>query len=374
MVYRQVIILIKRTFFTGVLLLLLMGIPLFAEDLPQTGAKSAVLFDALSGHILYAKNEQEPMGMASTTKIMTALVALEQYDLHQTVTIEKAWTGIEGSSMYLKTGENLTVSDLIYGLLLASGNDAAAALAGLDPGGEAAFVEKMNQKAVLLGLENTHFENPSGLDGKGHHTTALELARLAAFALQNEMFAEIAGTQQIQVGGRWLNNHNRLLKELDACGVKTGYTKACGRCLVSAKEQNGRLLICVTLNDPDDWNDHKALFDYGFSQYRCVDVLGAGDCGSVPLVSSDRKVSRLYTVDSFSFWLTEKEREALRIQLCGPRFWYGAVTAGQTYGTVRVLLEDRLLFETPVYFADTAKAVQPEETWLDRWIQYLFRR
>lgn len=374
MVYRQVIILIKRIFFTGALLIILMGIPLSAAQKPQTSAKSAVLLDALSGHILYAKNEQEPMGMASTTKIMTALVALDEYELHQTVTIQKAWTGIEGSSMYLKAGERLTVADLLYGLLLASGNDAAAALAGLDPGGEEAFVEKMNQKADLLGLENTHFENPSGLDGPDHHTTALELARLAAVALQNEVFAEIVSTQQFQVAGRWLSNHNRLLKELDACGVKTGYTKACGRCLVSAKKQNGRLLICVTLNDSDDWKDHKALFDYGFSQYQSVDILGAGDCGSVPLVSNERKASRLYTADSFSFYMTEKECDVLQIQLCGPRFWYGATTAGQTYGTICVQLEDQLLFETTVYFADTTKAAPQKVSLLDRWIQYLFRR
>jgi len=373
MVYWQVIVLIKRTFFVGILLLMLLYTPAMAEEIPKISAKSAVLYDPLSGHILYAKKEQQPMGMASTTKIMTALVALEQYDLQQMVTIKKDWTGIEGSSMYLKAGEKLTVSDLLYGLLLASGNDAAAALAGLDPGGEEAFVEKMNQKAAYLGLENTHFKNPSGLDGENHHTTVLELAKLTAYALENDFFAEMVATQQIQVAGRWLSNHNRLLKDLGACGVKTGFTKACGRCLVSAKEQNGRLLICVTLNDPDDWKDHKALYDFGFSQYSSVDILGAGDCGSVSLVSSEKKASRLYTAESFSLWMTNREREDLRIQLYGPRFWYGTVTAGETYGSVRILLGDQLLFETAVYFADTSQETPPDTTLWERFIHHLFR-
>ena len=374
MVYWQVIVLIKRTFFLGLLLLVVLYVPIFAEDMPTVSAQSAVLYDPLSGQVLYARKAQEPMGMASTTKIMTALVALEQYELDQIVTIEKAWTNIEGSSMYLKAGEKLTVSDLLYGLLLASGNDAAVALAGLDPDGNAGFVEKMNQKAASLGLQNTHFENPSGLDGETHHTTALELAKLAACAMQNETFAKMVETKQIQVAGRWLTNHNRLLKEENACGIKTGYTKACGRCLVSAKEQNGRLLICVTLNDPDDWNDHKTLFEYGFSQYSSVDILGAGDCGSIPLVSSDGKASRLYTAESYSFWATEDDVDKLEIQLCGPRFWYGAVAAGQPYGTMRISLAGQLLFETPVYFADTASTADYAPTFWERFINYLFRR
>ena len=231
----------------------------------------------------------------------------------------------------------------------------------------------MNPKAAYLGLENTHFENPSGLDGENHQTTALELAKLTAYALKNDFFAEMVATQQIQVAGRWLSNHNRLLKDLGACGVKTGFTKACGRCLVSAKEQNGRLLICVTLNDPDDWKDHKALYDFGFSQYSSVDILGAGDCGSVSLVSSEKKASRLYTAESFSLWITKREREDLRIQLYGPRFWYGTVTAGETYGSVRILLGDQLLFETAVYFADTSQEAPPDTTLWERFIHHLFR-
>ncbi len=364
MVYRQVIVLKKQTIFVFILIYCLCIVPVCGENGPSVSAQSAVLYDPLSQQILYAKNEQCPMGMASTTKIMTALVALEQYDLEKVVTIQKEWTGIEGSSMYLRPGEQLKVSELLYGLLLASGNDAAVALAGIHPEGESGFVAQMNRKAEALGLKNTHFENPSGLDGKTHKTTALELAQLTAEAMTSVQFAEIVATRTIQIGDRWLSNHNRLLKEINACGVKTGFTKACGRCLVSAREQNGRMLICVTLNAPDDWNDHKNLYEYGFSQFQWVDLVGAGDCGSVPLVSADRKAVRLYNNESFSFYMNQTDREQLTISCKGPRIWYGAAGAGQIYGRLQVWLADHLLFETPVYFAETALEVQPENFWI----------
>lgn len=374
MVYRQVIVLIKRSFYLVIFLFFLCTVPAFAENTPAVSAASAILYDPLDGSILFAKNGEERRGMASTTKMMTALVALEQYELTDEVTIDREWCGIEGSSMYLKAGETMLVSDLLYGLLLASGNDAATALAGMDPGGTEAFVEKMNAKAAELGLMNTHFENPSGLDGETHYTTALELAKLAACAMENPEFARIVGTESQTVAGRVLTNHNRLLREIGACGVKTGFTKACGRCLVSAKEQNGRMLICVTLNAPNDWNDHKVLYEYGFAQYAPYDLLGAGDCGSVPLISSEKSRSRLYCNESFSIWLTPEEKEQLCITLCGPRFWYGAVRAGEAYGSLQIQLGDQVLFETSVYFADTSAEIIPEPSFFQKWMNFLFRR
>lgn len=374
MVYWQVIVLIKRTFFLVFFLCFSCAVPIFAANGPSVSAQSAVLYDALDGSVLYEKNANERRGMASTTKIMTALVALEQYDLNEEVTIQREWCGIEGSSMYLKAGEKLLVSDLLYGLLLASGNDAAMALAGLDPDGSAAFVEKMNDKAVAFGLTDTHFDNPSGLDGDTHYTTALELSKLAAYAMKNQTFAQIVGTDSITVAGRSLTNHNRLLREIDACGVKTGFTKACGRCLVSAKMQNGRLLICVTLNAPNDWADHAALYEYGFSKYDCYDLLGAGDCGSVPLISSEESTSRLYCNDSFTYWLTADEKERVKTVLCGPRFHYGTVAAGQLYGTLQIRLNDSVLYEVPVYFAQNSAEITPEPSLLEKWMDILFRR
>ena len=372
MVYRQVIVLIKRAFFLGIRLFFGCIIPVHAASLPSISAECAVLYDTLDGSLLYGHRAHERHGMASTTKIMTALVALEQYDLEQAVTIRPEWCGIEGSSIYLKPGETLSVSDLLYGLLLESGNDAATALAGLDPDGS--FVEKMNLKARELGLKDTHFDNPSGLDGETHYTTAYELAKLTAVAMENPAFAEIVSTQQKRIGGRTLNNHNRLLSEIGACGVKTGYTMACGRCLVSAKEQDGRLLICVTLNDRNDWADHKALYAFGFGQLEQTEILGAGDCGFVPLISSAKSRVRLYCNESFSASLSVMQQENLRLTLCGPRFYYGTVVPGQQYGTMQVWLGACKLFETPVFFAEASQEIVPEQTLLLKFVDFIFRR
>lgn len=354
MVYRQVIVLIKRTFLLLLLLCIGCNTAVISADRPTVSAESAVLYDPFSDTILYEKGASTVRGMASTTKIMTAIVALERYDLTKVVSIKPQWCGIEGSSMYLTPGEQVTVLDLLYGLLLASGNDAAVALAGLHTDGQVGFVAEMNQKAAELGLTNTHFDNPSGLDGETHYTTALELAKLTAYCMQNEIFAEIVQTKSIEVADRHLVNHNRLLNDIGACGVKTGFTKSCGRCLVSARMQNGRLLICVTLNAPNDWEDHKTLYTYGFSQYTQVDILGAGDCGSCPLISSEKDASRLYCNESFSAWLTDAELGQISITLCGPRFVYGAVWAGKQFGSLQVRLNRKILFETPVYFAQTS--------------------
>ena len=374
MVYGQVIVLIKRTLFFIPLLILALSLPIRAGDGPAVSAVSAVLYDPLSDTVLYEKSADVRRGMASTTKIMTALIALEQYDLDQQVKIRREWCGIEGSSIYLKPDEVLTVSDLLYGLLLASGNDASTALAGMDEQGNVGFVDKMNRKAAELGLRDTCFENPSGLDGENHYTTALDLARLTAQAMEHPVFAQIVGTKTITAAGRTLKNHNRLLQEINACGVKTGFTKTCGRCLVSAKEYNGRLLICVTLNAPNDWADHKALYQYGFSRYQLYDIFGAGDCGSVPLISSSKAFSRLYCNESASIWLTEEERSNLQIVLCGPRFWYGGTRAGAPYGTVQIRLDREVLWEETVYFADHSEELQPKPSGLERLLTRLFRR
>lgn len=371
MIYRQVIVLIKRTFFLGCILVLFLVFPVFAAQMPEISAQSAVVYDTLDGSLVYGHQPHERRGMASTTKIMSALIALEQYDLNAVVTIRPEWCGIEGSSMYLKPGEQLRIEDLLYGLLLESGNDAATALAGLDSDGS--FVEKMNAKAAELGLKDTHFDNPSGLDGETHYTTAYELAKLTAYAMEQPAFARIVATQKAEIAGRTMVNHNRLLQELGASGVKTGYTMSCGRCLVSAKEENGRLLICVTLNDRDDWQDHKALYEYAFSIIQSTELIGAGDCGSVPLISSEKQTSRLYCNESFSCFLTAQQQARVTIRLCGARFCYGAVAAGQQYGELQVVLDERVLFETPVYFAENSKEIEIKATFFSRIFDFIFR-
>ena len=237
-------------------------IPAVAEAV-EVSATACVLMDADSGRVLYEKNGRQRMLIASTTKLMTALVALEQGTLTDVVTVTASHMA-EGSSMYLRAGEKLTLETLLYGLLLCSGNDAALAVTEC-MGGVAPFVARMNEKAAELGMENTHFANPNGLDDEEHYSTARDMAQLARAAVNEPTLLRMASTQQASIGGRTLTNHNKLLSRLDGCvGLKTGYTKAAGRTLVSCAEKDGRRLVAVTLRDGDDWNDHEALYRWGF--------------------------------------------------------------------------------------------------------------
>ena len=242
---------------------------------PSVNAKAALLWDCDADCALYAHNENQKLPMASTTKIMTAIVALEQGDLDSAVTIPKEAVGIEGSSCYLNPGETLTLRALLYCLLLQSANDAAHAIAVYIAGSVPAFAALMNLKAAELGLTNTHFDNPHGLDSQTHYTTALDLARLADYCMQNTDFCEIWSTQTITLDAkegdypRTLCNHNRLLRLYAPCiGGKTGYTMRCGRCLVSASSKDGHTLVAVTLNCPSDWADHQRMYQYGFSKLQ----------------------------------------------------------------------------------------------------------
>lgn len=246
--------------------LLLSGTGLCRAEEVGTSAVSAILLDADTGEVLYEKNAERQMLIASTTKILTALVALERGDLSCEVTVT-ADHMVEGSSMYLKVGETVTVEELLYGLLLCSGNDAALALAEGCCGSVEAFVEAMNRKAQEIGMEHSSFANPNGLDAEGHYSTARDMARLAACAVRNHTFVRLCSTSQVSAAGRSMSNHNRLLREVEGCiGLKTGYTMAAGRTLVTCAVRDGRTLVAVTLNDGNDWADHKALYEYGFDK------------------------------------------------------------------------------------------------------------
>ena len=245
---------------TGILLSLALvsafAVPAHAE--PGVSAKSAILMHADSGRVLYEKNADEHMLIASTTKIMTAIVVLEHCALDELVEADERSAGIEGSSMYLKAGESYTVEDLLYGLMLASGNDAASALALHVADSLEDFAALMNEKAAALGMTESSFKNPHGLDEEGHYSTARDMAKLAAYCMENPDFARIAGAVSHTVGEQTYVNHNRLLREYDGClGLKTGYTMAAGRTLVTCAERDGARYVCVTLNDPDDWDDHR---------------------------------------------------------------------------------------------------------------------
>lgn len=227
-------------------------------------AEAAMLMDGATGEVLYEKNADVRMRIASTTKILTALVVLEEASPCREITVTQAHM-TEGSSMYLKVGEILTVQELLYGLLLSSGNDAALALTEVC-GGEAPFVAKMNELAARIGMADSAFQNPNGLDAEGHYSTARDMARLAAYAADEPAFVRLCSTTAASVAGRTMTNHNKLLQRIDGCiGMKTGYTKAAGRTLVSCVERDGRRLVAVTLCDGDDWSDHATLYEFGFA-------------------------------------------------------------------------------------------------------------
>ena len=297
-----------------------------------TSAASAILMDVDSGRVLYEQNADAKMLIASTTKIMTALVAVRDGKLSDTVTVSREAAYTEGSSMYLKEGEELTLETLLYGLMLCSGNDAAVAVAEHVGGSVQGFVKRMNETAGDLGMEHSSFANPNGLDDEKHYSTARDMAVLACAALENETVLRIASTRSITIGGRTMTNHNKLLSMMDGClGLKTGYTRAAGRTLVSCAERNGQRLVAVTLQDGNDWADHQSLFEYGFSAYpaRRPAVLGrelgraavaGGMSDSVPLVAAD----------SFSWPLAEGEQLETSLELF--RDLSAPVTAGTRAG------------------------------------------
>lgn len=280
----------------------------------SVSAQAAVLMDAESGRVLYEKNGHEPLRIASITKIMTAIIAIELGNLDDVVTVSPRASGVEGSSIYLVPGEKITLEALLYGLMLRSGNDAAVAIAEHIGGSEEGFVFLMNQKAAELGMTNTVFSNPHGLDThEEHYSTAYDMAVLAAYAMQNETFATIVSTKRKTVpmaGEAWDRvwyNKNRLLSMYPyADGVKTGYTKRAGRTLVSSSTKDGHRLIAVTLNASNDWRDHMALFEYGYSHYDLTPLAEAG--ATVPhgeLVRSDGQFKYL---NSFKYPLRQDEQ------------------------------------------------------------------
>ena len=266
-------------------------------------ARRAYAVDAVSGRVLYEKNPTERSLIASTTKIMTALIVCEQCNVLDRMRIPKEAVGIEGSSMYLKEGEVLTLQELLYGLMLSSGNDAAVALAIYCGGTVEGFAELMNDKAHNLGLTGTHFENPNGLDSPGHYSTAKDLGTLAAYAMENPIFYKTVSAKNVKVGDRYLTNHNKLLwRVAGADGVKTGFTKAAGRILVSSATRDGRRIIVVTIDDPSDWSDHAALMEEGFSRYAIGRIVNQGDrVGSVEVVGGEKRRVEVLAAEDFDY-------------------------------------------------------------------------
>ena len=305
----------------------------------STSATSAILMDAESGRVLYEQNADRQMLIASTTKIMTALVALREGNLSDLVKVSREAACTEGSSMYLKEGEQLTLETLLYGLMLCSGNDAAVAIAEHIGGSQAGFAQMMNETARELGMEHTSFANPNGLDAEDHYSTARDMAVLACAAMEHETLARIVSTRSISIGGRTMTNHNKLLGYMPGCiGLKTGYTKAAGRTLVSCAERNGQRLVAVTLQDGNDWADHQMLYEYGFSTYprQPLAVLGQ-ELGQAPVAGGVK--SRVSAVAAGSFAWPKADGEVLKT-----RFEWGPdltapLAAGSKVGQAVFLLD-----------------------------------
>lgn len=333
-----------------------------------TSASSAVLIEQDSGRVLYQQNVDEERLIASITKIMTAVTALEHADMARTYTV----TGqdmAEGSSMYLRPGDVLRLEELLYGLMLVSGNDAALAVAHCVSGETEAFVDLMNETAERLGMTHTHFVNPNGLDAEGHYSSAKDMAVLAAYALQNQDFRRIVSTASVTIGERYLTNHNKLLRMYGGCiGVKTGYTKAAGRTLVSAATRDGMTLVCSTLNDGDDWNDHMALLDYGFANYRLETAVPAGRVLVSVLVREGTEVSvPLAASEDLCYPLTGDE--TLKIVARVPLSVAAPVVPGQALGEVCAYLEGEEVARVDlVAAAPSAKKEEAKKpaSWWDR--------
>lgn len=323
----------------------------------NTSAASAVLVEQESGRVLYAQAADEERLIASTTKIMTALVALEHGDLRAEYTVT-AEDMAEGSSMYLKPGDTLRLEELLYGLMLASGNDAALAVAHCVSGKLTDFVALMNDTAQRLGMTHSHFMNPNGLDAQGHYASARDMATLTRHALENEDFRRIVSTASITIGQRYLQNHNKLLKRCEGCiGVKTGFTKAAGRTLVSAAQREGMTLVCVTLNDGDDWNDHMALFDYGFGAYRMVTaVRGGRQLLAVPVRGGTARQVMLAPAEDLRYPVTGEEQ--LTVVARAPAWVAAPVVPGQEIGRVCAYLDGEEVAQVPLVAAGHAAAVE----------------
>lgn len=316
-----------------VIICIIFSLPVSAVS---TSAKAAAVINGDTGEVLYSQNADTRLPMASTTKIMTSLLLCEHGNLEKEITVTADMLKVEGSSMGLLPGDTVTLHDLLYGMLLASGNDAANVTAIAVSGSVKAFAELMNRRAAELGLKNTHFVTPSGLDAEEHYTTARELALLAAFALKNEEFAKAAAskTATLCYGNppykRTLSNHNKLLKLYEgAVGVKTGFTKKSGRCLVSAAQRDGKLAVAVTLCDPDDWRDHAALLDYGLDLIGQTSYTPQISHFSLPVIGSDNENLDVF-IEPYIINTLETEKISCKIDL--PRFLYAPVSRGETVG------------------------------------------
>lgn len=341
---------------------------------PSVSAESAVLIDLESRAVLFEHNMNKRLGMASTTKIMTALIAAERAELSALVQIPDEAIGVEGSSIYLVRGEALTMEELLLALLLQSANDAATAIAIAVAGSVESFADMMNERANQMGLKNTHFTNPHGLYDEEHYTTAYDLAIISAHALENETIAKIFSTYKAtlpmssECQKRVLVNHNKLLKLYrGAIGVKTGFTKKTGRCLVSAAERNGLSLVAVTLNAPDDWRDHMSMLDFGFDNFESVTVAEAGTFSySLPTTGGERESVTLTNARKLKMTLPKERGKVEYMVDTLHRFEFAPIFKGTELGRVYCSYDDKFFAESELICAKDLPKATDNSSWFSK--------
>lgn len=328
----------KRWLFAFILLLGQAMVPSVTKAEPSLSAQTAVLMDMESGRVLSGKDEHVRLPIASITKIMTALLAVESGRLNEKVAISDRARQIEGSSLYLEKGDKLTLEELVYGLMLRSGNDAAVAISEHIGGSTEQFAVLMNEKAKKLGMRNTSFMNPHGLDDPAHYSTAYDMALLTAAAMKNETYRKIVSTSVYKTKSKpvrvWENKHRLVRNGGIITGGKTGFTKKSGRTLVTTAQENGMGLVAVTLNAPDDWLDHTSLFHYGFSSYKQTDIVGKTPF-SVP-----GEADSFYAKKQVRYPMTNQEKKSAYLRI---------VLNSNKKGTAELWIGTEKKASTPVY-------------------------
>ncbi|WP_442893550.1 D-alanyl-D-alanine carboxypeptidase family protein [Bacillus sp. 2205SS5-2] len=368
----------KRIFWSiliSIFLLAMVTSPVSAQ--PGVSAQGAVLMDQESGRVLFEKNAHTQMRIASITKIMTAILAIESDKLQETVKVSNNAVRTEGSSVYLQLGEEISLEHLVYGLMLRSGNDAAVAIAEHVGGSLDGFVYLMNEKAVEIGMINTHFANPHGLDDHENHlSSAYDMAVLMKYAMNNETFQKISGTEvhkapkpDSQWNRSW-HNKNRLLTQLyEYCtGGKTGYTKRAKRTLVTTASKEGEHLIAVTLDGPDDWNDHIGMYEFGFKNFDYMQVLKEG---KVAAIKDKMYKGNVYLKESLSLSLTKEEEENVQVdyKIIQPKDEWDSENAPKVIGKANVYVDQKLIHSVPIYFKSSHLSREP---WWKVWKHLFF--
>lgn len=357
----------KKIFLVFILFAALLNFSVIFSGALDISAQSGILICADSGSVIWSKNETEPLPMASTTKIMTSLLALEHMEAcgNKEIEITEEMVRVEGTSMGLKAGNIVNLEALVQGMLLCSGNDAANAAAIAVGGDVNNFIDLMNEKAKMIGMENTKFSTPSGLDKDNHHSTAKDMAILGAYAMENENFLKIASQKSMPVKFLSpnktvrLKNHNKLLRLYDGCiGVKTGFTKLAGRCLVSCAEKNGVRLICVTLNAPNDWDDHMSLYNFGFENTVSKKFCDVGFKISVPLKNSSE--GNLECECGLEFSAVFKKGDELKItrQVEIPEVLEPPIERGQIIGKVVYYLDGKIVGKNDILSSREVKKIK----------------